>query len=57
MSAFLMASSHLVQAAGVGCALVYNEREYDHRGWCVFESGVCAVVLAHLAQAKKEVAS
>ena len=33
-----------------------NTADIERRGWCVFESGVCVVVLAHLAQAEKGVA-
>ena len=37
----------------LGVALMYNDRPYNRRGWCVEEDGVVRVVLAHTAAAEK----
>ena len=41
---------------GLGVALMYNDRPYNRRGWCVEEDGVVRVVLAHTAAAEKRAA-
>ena len=40
---------HMPLGTGAACFPVFNERKYDDRGWCTFESAVTTEVLARVA--------